>query len=137
MAQQFKSKINPFTGKLQLIPGDTKSLTFTLDTPTATDVFPMFQIPYQITINKIWATAKGGTSITFNVEKRTASGLNSAGTDVLASDLAATQSGVNSTTFNGSNNAAIPAQTFLVFAGSALSGTVNQVVVEIDFTIDP
>lgn len=121
------------TGKFKNAQG-TKSLTFVLDTPTSSDTFPIFQVPFAITVTSIRGTIRGGTSSTFNVENRAL--LNNAGTDLLASDLAATQTGAVSTAFNGTANRAIAAQSFLVFSASALSGTVNQIVVEIDFTID-
>lgn len=117
-------------------PGDnTRSLTFVLDTPTSSDVFPIWQVPKTVTITKVWATVRGGTSSTFNIEKRTSSALNSSGTDILSSDLVATQAGASSTSFVAGTSVISP-QYFLVFVASALSGTVDQIVIEIDYTIN-
>jgi hypothetical protein len=112
---------------------DTHSLTFVLDTPVAADVFPMKQFPYAVTITKVTGTVLAGTSFTFNIEERSATGLNSAGTDVITSELAADQNGESTTTFS---NAGIAANAFLVLAGSGLSGVVKQITVMVEYTIN-
>jgi hypothetical protein len=106
------------------------SRTFVLDSPTGTDVFPMWQFETAVTITKVTGTILGGTSFTFNIEERSATTLNSVGTDVMTSDLAADQDGENTTTLS---NAGIALGAFIVLAASAISGTVNQVVVRIDY----
>ncbi len=111
----------------------TQHKTFVLDTPTSTDVFPIWQFEHAVTITKVTGTIRGGTSFTFNIEERPGTTLNSSGTDVMTSDLAADQGGETTTTFS---NASIAADAFLVLAASALSGTVNQVVIRIDYTVD-
>lgn len=107
------------------------SLAFVLDIPKADTIFPICQVRADITITKITATIKGGTSYTFNVEARPAAALNSSGTDVLTGDLTADQNGEMSTSFN---LATISAGSFLVLAGSGIDGSVEQVVIEIDYT---
>jgi hypothetical protein len=116
-----------------VVGAKTKSITFVLDAPTSTDVFPIWQAPYAVTVTKVVGTILGGTSYTFNIEERSATTLNSAGTDVMTSDLAADQDGENTTTFS---NPGIASDSFLVLAASAISGTVGQIVIRIDYTID-
>ena len=134
MVRTYTSKINPFTGKLQLLPADTRCFPFVLELPTSSEVFPILPVPFDITITRITATVYGGTSLTFNIEERAAASLNSAGTDVMTSDIVATQAGATSTTFT---NASIASGAHLVLVASAMSGTVGKVEVRIDYTIDP
>lgn len=112
---------------------ETKSVTFVLETPTASTTFPIWQIPAAMTISSITGTILGGTSLTFNIQERSATTLNSSGTNILTSSMVADQDGTTSTTFS---NAGIAADAFLVLVTSAISGTVNQVVVSIEYTID-
>ena len=107
------------------------SITFVLDSPVATDVFPICQVPVGITVTKVTATVKGGTSITFNIEQRSSSTLASAGTNVMTSSLVATTTGANTTSFSG---ASISAYAFLVFVASAASGTPTQIVITIEYS---
>jgi hypothetical protein len=102
-----------------------------LDTPTNTDVFPIWQAPYAITITKIVGTVKGGTSVAFNLDERTASGLNSSGTSVMSGNLTASTTGANTTTFT---NAGIASDAFICYIGSTVTGSVNQITIRIDFT---
>ena len=105
-------------------------IPFVLDTPTAAESFPIGEVPFPITITKVTATVKGGTSITFNIEKRAANALNSSGTNIMTSSLVATQTVVNTTAMASPK---VPAGNHLVFVSSALSGTVNQVTLMIEF----
>lgn len=110
-----------------------QSAGYVIDAPTSSLVFPLKPIPYNITITKIWAWDMGGTSLTFNIQKRASASLNSAGTNIMTSSLVATQTGVSTTTFSA---ASLSAQDHMVFVASAMSGTVSQVVIEVDYTID-
>lgn len=112
-----------------------KSVTFVLNAPTSSDVFPIWQVPYAVTITKVWATVLGGTSSSFNIDHRTSSTLNSTGTNILNATLVATTTGASTTTFNSTNNV-LSANMFVVFVASAVSGTVGEVVVEIDYTVN-
>jgi hypothetical protein len=121
-------------GSAAIVVGQKKhSISFVLDTPTAADVFPIWQAPFAVTITQIRGTVLGGTSLTFNIQERPSTTLNSAGTNVMTSSMVADQNGEVTTTFT---NAGIAASAFLVLVASALSGTVNQIVIEIDFTVD-
>lgn len=106
---------------------------FVFDAPTGTDTFPLTQFPYAVTITKVTGTVLGGTSLTFNIQSRAAASLNSSGTNIMTSSLVASTTGANTTTFSA---ASISANAHLVLASSAISGTVGQVVIMIEYTID-
>ena len=106
--------------------------TFVLDAPTSSTTFPLTQFPYAVTLTKVTATSLGGTSVTFNIDER--SSLGTSGTNTLTSSLVATTgTGANSTTFT---NAGIASGAYLVLVTSAMSGTVNQLVIMVEYTID-
>jgi hypothetical protein len=110
-----------------------RSFSFKLPTPTASETEAMCQVPYAITLTNVRGTVRGGTSVTFNIEERASNALNSAGSDTLVDDITATQTGVSDASFI---NAGIAANAFLVLTTSGLSGTVNELIVEVDYTID-
>lgn len=110
-----------------------KSFTFVLETPTSSEVFPMFQFPMAITLTKVKAAVYGGTSVTFQIQKRADATLNSSGTNMLTSSLVADADGAETTSFAV---AAAVANSYLMFISSALSGVVGKVIVEVEFTID-
>lgn len=132
----FKAPVRDIFGFGSISSSETHSVTFVLDMPTGVDVFPIWQIPYAVTLTSVRATIRGGTSLDFNLESRASSSLNSSGTVILASDLSAIQTGAVTTTFSGTNNVLSSADTFVVFVASAIVGTVNQIVIEINFTIN-
>ncbi len=122
-----------YNGSAKVIDLPKKSLSFVLDTPTASDVFPIKGLPYAITLTKVTGTCYGGTSVTFQIDKRAAASLNSAGTNMLTSSLTATTTGANTTSFSAAGAAS---GYFLTFVASAVSGTVGKLVIDIEFTID-
>lgn len=107
------------------------TVSFVLDTPTSSDVFPILQIyDTPVTVESVVGTVRGGTSCTFNIEERAGTDLNSSGTDIMTSDLVASTTGATTTTFS---NPGVADGAFMVFVASAVSGSVNQVVVQIRF----
>lgn len=76
------------------------------------------------TASRIDAYVTAATSVTFNIEKRSTIG--SAGTNLMASDLAATTSGASQTSFAAS---ALASGDWLWVDISAVSGTPGQVVI--------
>lgn len=97
----------------------TLPITFTLETPTATESFPFFETGDAIRITSVSAILKGGTSVTFNIQKRLKTAVNSTGTNILASSMVTTQTWGKTTSLS---NALIPADAYLVFVTSAVSG---------------
>lgn len=86
-----------------------------------------------ITITKVTATNIGGTSITFNIQERVAGSFGSSGTNVMTSSLVSSTSGANTTTFS---NASIDAGSLLYFVASAVSGTITELNLSIEYTED-
>lgn len=83
-----------------------------------------------LTATRVDAYVIGGTSCTFNIEERTAP--NSAGTNILTSDLAADADGASSTTFS---NSGLAADNWLYIDISAASGTVSQIAITLSCTV--
>jgi hypothetical protein len=101
--------------------------------PTAGDDVEVLNTATALTITKVTATVKGsGTSATIQLQKHSASALNSAGTDMLASSLVATASGANTTSFS---SATLAIGDFMSLVVSSVSGTPTAVVLRIEFTI--
>ena len=104
-----------------------------------TEAIPIWQAPRDktVTIKEVKAVAMGTSTptYTFNIEERPWSSLNSAGTDLFASDVTATSGGI---TITGLSNEGIAAGAHLVLtaAASADSGTVNYVTVAGYYTVD-
>jgi hypothetical protein len=106
-----------------------KSFTFTIEKGAGWEslAIPIFRAPRgsAIQIIQMEVAVIGGTSITFNIEERAATGLNSAGTDIFAADQVADADGLSVTSFA---NASIAAKACLVFTTAAAaveSGTVT------------
>jgi len=108
------------SGTVGMMAGVT--YTFSIDTPIVGGVpGPLMNIPR--TATNISAYCVGGTSVTFNIESRNAIG--AAGTDIAASDLVASTSGVSS----GLLSSALPAGNWLWLDISAVDGAVEKFVV--------
>jgi hypothetical protein len=80
-------------------------------------------------IVRVDSAVKAATSVTFNLEERTAVG--SAGTDVTSSDMVADTDGTATTSFS---NAAIAADNWLYADISAVSGTPGTLTITIAYT---
>lgn len=105
--------------------------SFTLENPSASDVFVIAQMPFQVNLSSVIATNKAGTSVTFQLEKRSANSLNSSGTNILSSSLTSSQTGSSTSSFSVST---ISQDDFIVLVNSALSGAVEQLSIKINFT---
>jgi len=65
----------------------------------ATDIFPGWKVPKNITITEVYAYT-GALTVAFNIEQRSSSTPIVAGTDIMTSDATAITTGVTSTTFD-------------------------------------
>lgn len=101
------------------------------------DAIRIFQAPQNrsITILSLYAEIPSGTSLTFNIEERAVGSLGSAGTDILAADVAADTTGEIRQVFS---NASIAAGAHLVFTtgASAASGAVPYISIQIGYSLD-
>lgn len=113
---------------------NTRHISWSTALPLATTVMSV-QVKDAITITKVTATCMGKNTPTwtFNIQERASNALNSAGTNVMTSSLVASATGANTTTFS---NAGIAADAFMTVVASGVSGTVDDVVIRIDYTLN-
>jgi hypothetical protein len=117
----------------------TKYISFTVasDGTWDNEAVPIFQTAVAITISQVDAAVLGSTTpiLTYNIEERASASLNSAGTDIYASDQTADGDGEVETSFS---NAAIAAGAHLVLTtgSTAESGTVDYITGFITYTED-
>ena len=114
------------------LPG-AKSIV--IDQPTAGLVFPIAQLPASgpqssVRFDSVVATIMGGGTVTFNLETRNASTLNTSGSNILTSSLTATTTGASSNIFS----ARFPTG-FIVFNCSAITGSPTQIVILINYSL--
>ena len=102
-----------------------------LESPSASDSFPIGYVPDQATLVSVRAVTDAGT-VDFNIEKRSKLTPDVAGTDVWSADKQATASGLEQSSFD---SAVIAADTWLHFAASAVSGAA-QLWVSVEYTVD-
>lgn len=118
----------------QTLKTDTKSFAIA-DTGiviSTNDTFGLWKVPFALTVTEIAGFTDVGT-VTFNIEQRAETTPNTAGTDILTSDLVADNDQQESASFN---DATVPADTWLYFAPSAAASNPKKLTVAIKFTID-
>jgi len=103
-----------------------------IEGPKATDSFPIAFMPDAVTLLQVRGVTDVGT-VDFNIEHRATDAPNVAGTDTLASDLQATASGASSSSFS---DATVPAERWLNYNASAVTGSPAKLWVAIEYTID-
>lgn len=113
-----------------VVRADTQSFSFSLENPTATDLFPMIQAYTSMTIRQIYAEVNSSTSIQFNMEVRT--NMNSGGVAVLNTGLLATTAGGVTTAIS---NGAILTNQYLMFSGGTLTAAPKSILVRGDYTL--
>ena len=122
---------NPSTNVYELSPVQTFTLAIR-DTVRAADAFGIVKVPSAITITEIAAFTNTGTA-TFNVEQRAEATPNTAGTDCMTADIVADTDQQEQTSFA---DATVPANTWLYFAASAVSGGAKKLTLTIKYTVD-
>ena len=103
-----------------------------IESPAATDSFPLVYVPQAATLKRIIGVTDVGT-VDFNIEKRGQLTPDVAGTDVEAVDLQATAAGLNDTSFT---SPAISAGTWLHYSASAIASSPTKVWIGVEYTID-
>jgi hypothetical protein len=114
----------------------TVTKIFRINDPTAADIFEIGILTKNITLVKVWGETDTGTW-TFNIDHRALGSAFSAGTEMLSSDLAATASSANTTSFNSSGQITASTTTprWLGINASALSSA-TKAIVGIEYTVD-
>lgn len=104
-----------------------------IEDPTDSDEFPIGYVRNPMTVGEIRGQTDAGT-VTFNVEHRAQGSPFSTGTEIAdGSDVVADNTGA---TQSGFNDATIPADRWLYFVASATSGTPTKLLVTIERTLD-
>lgn len=85
------------------------------------------------TVVKVSAFVVGGTSVDLNVEERASSTPGTAGTNLMSSELVADADGADTTSFS---NADLAADNWLWVDVSAVDGSVSQLLITVDMTVD-
>jgi len=115
------------TNAINIVQSVPKTLSFTIDTPTGTDDFPIFRLPY------------GGVIVRYSGKVLPATGASCAGS--LYHDAAGTLHAITSAdhTFNGTDStvstfngySSFAAGTYIVWKSSAISGTPTALIITI------
>jgi hypothetical protein len=100
--------------------------------PTAGLVIPGPRLKEAQTGTRVDGYVTAATSCTFNIEERASATPNTAGTDMLTSDLVATVNGDSSTTFS---NAGLAADCWITVAITTISGTPGTVQITLSTTV--
>jgi len=114
--------------------GRVKSKGVTLEAPTSSENFGLWQTQVDITVSSINAVVIGSSpSVTINI----AFGTNITSlTNVFSSGTAITNTTTGQTINSGFNDATIPAGSWIRLTSSAASGTITQIEVTINYTED-
>tara|TARA_Y100001937_G_scaffold114258_1_gene163818 strand:+ start:4225 stop:4605 length:381 start_codon:yes stop_codon:yes gene_type:complete len=108
------------------------SRTFVRQNPTASDTIVMFRVDQAITIQEIIVVSQGTTPSTTFALKHTTD-ISSSGTDIVSS---ATFTNATTGTTATLSDATIPADSFIMFVTSAVSGSDVFLNIDIRYTID-
>tara|TARA_Y100001938_G_scaffold11456_1_gene14277 strand:+ start:1259 stop:1639 length:381 start_codon:yes stop_codon:yes gene_type:complete len=108
------------------------SRTFVRQNPTASDTIVMFRVDEAITIQEIIVVSQGTTPSTTFALKHTTD-ISSSGTDIVSS---ATFTNATTGTTATLSDATIPADSFIMFVTSAVSGSDVFLNIDIRYTID-
>ncbi len=114
----------------------TKNRTLTkivyIESPTATDSLPITFLADAVTLVQIRGVTDTGT-VDFNIEHRATNTPGVTGTNTLTADLQAVAAGASSSNFA---DATVPAERWLNYHASAVSGAPTKLWVAIEYTID-
>lgn len=112
----------------------THSRIIYIESPTASDVFPVTYVPDTATVIAIRGVTDTGT-VTFNIEKRGKFTPATTGTDVLNTDMVADATGEEETDAADMSEA-VSADNWLVYVASAVASSPTKLWVVIEWTID-
>lgn len=110
----------------------TVSRVLYIESPQATDVIPICYVPDAATVIAIRSVTDAGT-VTFNIEQRGKFTPATTGTNCLSADQVADTTGEEVT--SSFNDATVPADNWLVYVASAMSGA-GKVWVSVEYTVD-
>ncbi len=120
---------------VQALSGTGFSKTIVLENPSNVEDLSFFKTNLAITITKVKAVLVGTTtpSIDFNIKHAT--DRNAAGNDVLNGDKTVSST-TTPTDFTDFDDATIPVNSVLWIETSGKTGSVDQIAITVDFTVD-
>jgi len=107
----------------------THSRAFVIKAPAATDDFPLFQVPYAITLTAVNAICSGGTNVIGCLDEYATNATTTSG--AVDSDWTISTTKYTDTSFS---NAGIAAGNWVHWHTTSVSGTVNFLAVELEYT---
>lgn len=121
------------TAERRLDPKHSKS--FTLLDPVATDDFPVWRVPYNITITNVHVLVEGGTNVVGHLEEADANGDSPAGIDG-ATDITGT-AGSNVNDDGSLSNPTVDSGDYILWRTTSVSGSPTSLTVTFEYRIDP
>ena len=114
-----------------LLTGEKKSISFVIMSPTATSDFPVWKVPYGITISRITVLDIGGTNTIGGLDSRSPAGVVTAvDSDITASDA------VEATDDGSLTNPVIPQDYWVRWHTTSISGTPTSVTVTVWYKVN-
>lgn len=108
--------------------------SITIESPTSSEDITLFRVPYDITIIRINTTLRGSTpSVTYTL--RYASDRSSTGTEVITGGSITTNTSTGDS-LSSFDNAGISSQSIVWVETTAMSGTVDEFNLTIEYTVD-
>lgn len=128
--------VNYFDGTAEAVLSPINTKAFSIESPTDAEDRSLFYTDVAITVSQMVAVLVGSSTPSVTWTIRHATDRSGAGNEVVTSGTTTTSttSGSVVTSFN---DATIPADSFIWFETSAQSGTVDELSISIDFTVDP
>ena len=121
-----------FYGDAAYTLAGTYTKSFVILNPVATDDYPVWRVPYNITITAIHVLCVGGTNIIGGLDEADANGLNAVAIDADITGTAATNANDDGTL----TNPTLDAGDYLNWHTTSISGTPTSVTVTWEFKID-
>jgi hypothetical protein len=125
--------VNFFDGTAERRLDPLQSKSFVIANPAATDDFPFWRVPYNITIVSIRCLTTGGTNVIGGLDEADANGANPVAVDA---DITAT-AGTNANDDGSLTNPTIDATDYLNWHTTSVSGSPTFFTVTVNYRIDP
>jgi hypothetical protein len=121
-----------FYADAQYVLPARQSKSFTIVAPVATDDYPVWKVPYAVTIRAIHVLCVGGTNIVGGLDEADGNGASSAAIDADITSSA----GSNANDDGTLSNPTLDAANYLMWHTTSISGTPTSVTVSFEYTVD-
>jgi hypothetical protein len=119
-------------GTERKLSGHAVARVLYIESPAASDAFPLAYVPEGATLVAVRAVTDVGT-VTFNIEKRSKLTPDVAGTDVWSADKQATAAGLEETTFDSGS---VAADEWLHYSASAVASAPTRLWISVEYVVD-